>query len=760
MVLEISYDYLNPNYYVINRSGSNKYFILENRLRDGFDYYTPNDPDYPGEPEDPNGNEGGLLIWRVEPTWIHLLLADNEKSDLYPDIEGENRSYSQDPFPLYQGQRVNYNTSPNSRFRDNSDSHYAFQNIVWDDDNKAATADIYTNAWTGEIEENTTWDGDVFVYGNVTVSPNVELTIVPGVKIKFDSGVRLTVEGKLTAHGTSDNPIVFTSSKSNPSPGSWYGIVVEDGGEIELNHAKVGYATYGVKSSYADVELKDSEFVRNKWGCRLYHSDGAVIDDCVFSDNYYYGALLSYSSNVNIEDSDFKNTSLYHGLYLNKSTVRIANSRIEGNHGDGIFVYNQGNLDMSTDYEKGRERVNNVISNNGIYGIYISYNSTANLGTYLDIVTDILGGFNHFSHISENYDVYNSNTATVKAEVNWWDDMNIFGNVDYTPTAEDLGYYLSKELANTGEDEKVGGLLLEAYRLEYVDSSYAEAIRKLDEVVDFVYDNDYSYEVVSSYVRLYGKLGDMEGLEEKLRGLHDRYGSSVIGLASYSYLVTVLSGMKRFEEAVGACDDVIGIYDRLGGHEEEIAGLLFERMEIERDMSSVLGKAVDSDSYRELMERYSDTEAARLAREIYGGEVGGKEVAKLPEEYRLREPYPNPFNSSVVIGFDLPEAGKVELRIYDVLGREVYGKIKEYAAGEYSVIWDGRSSKGLEVPSGVYIVVMKAGRYVGVKKVVLMRERTGICILFAFHFAQSFCPFRRGVRGYTLLSERLIMKKA
>ncbi|RKY47617.1 MAG: hypothetical protein DRP91_07300, partial [Candidatus Neomarinimicrobiota bacterium] len=481
--LEISYDYLNPNYYVINRSGSNKYFILENRLRDGFDYYTPNDPDYPGEPEDPNGNEGGLLIWRVEPTWIHLLLADNEKSDLYPDIEGENRSYSQDPFPLYQGQRVNYNTSPNSRFRDNSDSHYAFQNIVWDDDNKAATVDIYTNAWTGEIEENTTWDGDVFVYGNVTVSPNVELTIVPGVKIKFDSGVRLTVEGKLTAHGTSDNPIVFTSSKSNPSPGSWYGIVVEDGGEIELNHARVEYAAYGVKSSYADVELRNSEFVRNKWGCRLYHSDGAVIDNCVFSDNYYYGALLSYSSNVNIEDSEFKNTSLYHGLYLSKSTVRIADSRIEGNHGDGIKVYNQGNLDMSTMYEKGMEEVNNVISNNGIYGIYISYNSTANLGTYLDIETDILGGFNHFSHISENYDVYNNNTATIKAEVNWWDDMNIFGNMDYTPTAEDLGYHPSKGLANAGEDEKVRELLLEAYRLEYVDSLYAEAIRKLDEVV-------------------------------------------------------------------------------------------------------------------------------------------------------------------------------------------------------------------------------------------------------------------------------------
>ena len=60
----------------------------------------------------------------------------------------------------------------------------------------------------------------------------------------------------------------------------------------------------------------------------------------------------------------------------------------------------------------------------------------------------------------------------------------------------------------------------------------------------------------------------------------------------------------------------------------------------------------------------------------------------------------------------------------------MYREIKGYAAGEYSIIWDGRSSEGLEVPSGVYIVVMKAGRYVGVKKVVLMREKTGSVPIF------------------------------
>jgi len=86
-----------------------------------------------------------------------------------------------------------------------------------------------------------------------TIPPGETWTFQPGVTLKFADDVSLTVNGVVTVQGTSTEPIIFTSSSSNPSPGSWYGIVVEDGGRIELNHAKVKYATYGVKSSYADV---------------------------------------------------------------------------------------------------------------------------------------------------------------------------------------------------------------------------------------------------------------------------------------------------------------------------------------------------------------------------------------------------------------------------------------------------------------------------------------------------------------------------
>ncbi|GAB4372788.1 MAG: hypothetical protein Kow0042_16280 [Calditrichia bacterium] len=67
--LVFEYDYSNPQYYRIDVPDNiSEYFILENRLREGFDLWTPNDPgDPPQHPlQDPNGNEGGLMIWHID----------------------------------------------------------------------------------------------------------------------------------------------------------------------------------------------------------------------------------------------------------------------------------------------------------------------------------------------------------------------------------------------------------------------------------------------------------------------------------------------------------------------------------------------------------------------------------------------------------------------------------------------------------------------------------------------------------------------
>jgi hypothetical protein len=93
-----------------------------------------------------------------------------------------------------------------------------------------------------------------------------------------------------------------------------------------------------------------------------------------------------------------------------------------------------------------------------------------------------------------------------------------------------------------------------------------------------------------------------------------------------------------------------------------------------------------------------------------------------PERFHLLPPFPNPFNPSTEIRFDLPEAATVQLKIFNMLGQEVATLTDGVRpAGAHRVIWDGRSASGIQVTSGVYICQIKAGSFVDSKKMLLVR---------------------------------------
>ncbi len=83
---------------------------------------------------------------------------------------------------------------------------------------------------------------------------------------------------------------------------------------------------------------------------------------------------------------------------------------------------------------------------------------------------------------------------------------------------------------------------------------------------------------------------------------------------------------------------------------------------------------------------------------------------------------PNPFASSVRISFVLPSRSPVELTIYDIRGRMVQKLIDGVLpAGEQIIKWDGRNSKGEQLPSGVYFYRLRAGGYETTRKLVLVK---------------------------------------
>jgi hypothetical protein len=89
----------------------------------------------------------------------------------------------------------------------------------------------------------------------------------------------------------------------------------------------------------------------------------------------------------------------------------------------------------------------------------------------------------------------------------------------------------------------------------------------------------------------------------------------------------------------------------------------------------------------------------------------------IPAGFQLEQNFPNPFNPSTTIEFNLPQAEFVSLKVFNSLGQEIATIVNgPRQAGNYSIKWDA----GL-VPSGVYFYRLSAGNFVQTKKLLLLR---------------------------------------
>jgi len=95
---------------------------------------------------------------------------------------------------------------------------------------------------------------------------------------------------------------------------------------------------------------------------------------------------------------------------------------------------------------------------------------------------------------------------------------------------------------------------------------------------------------------------------------------------------------------------------------------------------------------------------------------------KIPSEFSISSPYPNPFNPITNIDYNLPEDSVVDLTIFDVMGRRVKTLIKNHRAAGYSSIqWDATNDLGESVSAGLYFYTIEAGNFRQTKKMLLMK---------------------------------------
>lgn len=164
---------------------------------------------------------------------------------------------------------------------------------------------------SGSLINNTTWtpDGNPYVVtGTLLVPQSVELILEPGVVVKFELGAGIQVEGKLSAIGTEQDSIVFTSNLEPPVDDAWTGIRVigtsnpmGDQYQVAMNYCKGMYAT-----AFVDLDLayhgpyifRNCYFAHN----RKVNNDGGApytwFDSCKFVSNFDALTTCQFDSRV------------------------------------------------------------------------------------------------------------------------------------------------------------------------------------------------------------------------------------------------------------------------------------------------------------------------------------------------------------------------------------------------------------------------------------------------------------------------------
>jgi hypothetical protein len=196
-------------------------------------------------------------------------------------------------------------------------------------------------------------------------------------------------------------------------------------------------------------------------------------------------------------------------------------------------------------------------------------------------------------------------------------------------------------------------------------------------------------------------------------------------------------------------DDIKAAYDydrngRVGGIQTEVKGMLARLGNILPKQVADSGKVLQSFTQNQLRAAYDYFFV------LYDGSYGvhnakyaigllqksmdiltGVETVNydVPETYALTQNFPNPFNPTTEIQFGVPRDSKIQIIIYDILGRKVKTLVDNLMApGTYRATWDGRDDNGLGVASGVYLyrIVAKnssgSGQdFVLTKKMILMK---------------------------------------
>ena len=547
------------------------------------------------------------------------------------------------------------------------------------------------------------------VLGNIIPVPyNAKIVFLPGSHPELAEDFHLTVDGNLTAEGTIDDPVIFDKYLTE----NWYEILIKASGIADFEYCEFTNAQFPLKSM-GEVTVDNCEFYQNDRGIYLENPLRYMIENTYIHNCGYFGLLLKDG-----------HTAMYHS--------KISNSRFDNND-YGLWFYNASPVTESdTLYSNKKAGIfAQRNSNPVITGTSISY-------TYFESTEypEIRINSNSYPLIDKRdndiifdsgYSIYNQDDPGLAYNCRelWWgttnrDDISqsFFpsswtGSVNFTPFAlvplvgfcpfvvEDL-FYEGLAYETTGD--------YEAATLSYQacienDPTNLEAIWSLDRLsncavteADLLDLIEYYDEIAEMYED--SKLAETAKVEKSfcLRLLSNHQTA----IDEYEDL---LDGELSFIDSVYTEIDIVYTYMEAATGNRAMS-LTFKDQKHELT-GIVQAKQREADLWELLDNETSD----------------GGIYAPVISAIRLNKNYPNPFNPSTTISFSLPDAGMVELNIYNMKGQQVRTLMSQkFERGIHNVEWDGNDGSGKIVGSGVYLYELRVnGKSEAIKKCLMLK---------------------------------------
>lgn len=517
------------------------------------------------------------------------------------------------------------------------------------------------------------------IRGNLGVASGDTLIVAPGTVFKFSKEwgtSRLFVYGTLLSLGLQNNKIIFTSWKDDsfggdtnldttatlPAPGDWSRVYLE-GTASNGSRIKNTIFRYGGESSYPMLHL---------------YSSAAVVESSYISYANFIGLRLEYSAATIFANEIHHNE---HGVYVNGASTPVINYNNFFNNTYGLYTYYVDNI---------------INAENNYWGAPSGPLKTTGPQ---DSLKNISGQGNQ---------VYVTGT----------------GDVDWKPHLTARQGILYGDVSGNGQISAYDGSLVLQHAVELITLNPVQrlAANVSGDTTVSALDASYILRYVVGLISGFPGLGKMSAETNALsaftfsiektskNGEFDLVMAlnkpvNVYGVTFSLKFDTTL--VKPLAMKKGAASDSMSLVHHFPAGKANIALAGLYPLNIPGDITRFSFALLDEGKAKEsilftvnkfvINEQDVTNEAGSIILNV-------KDIVEVPTVFALEQNYPNPFNPVTTIKYQLPEAGKARVDIYNMLGQRVRTLVNEYhSAGFYTLYWNGTNDFGQTVASGMYL---------------------------------------------------------